>query len=67
MEKEICNECGKSVKFGSGLFVNRIPDFNEYEDRIEMSKPFPCGEYVCIECDEELNKKVNAGNKRIAN
>ena len=22
-EKEICNECGESVKFGSGNYVNR--------------------------------------------
>ena len=67
MEKEICNECGNSVKFGSGLYVNRIPDFNEYEDRLEMQKPFPEGEYLCIECDENLNQKTYAGNKRISN
>lgn len=67
MEKEICNECGKSVKFSSGLFVNRILDLNEYEDRLEMQKPFPQGEYLCVECNEKLNEKVNAGNKRISN
>lgn len=67
MEKEICNECGNSVKFGSGLFVNRIPDFNEYEDRVEMNKPFPEGEFMCVECDEKLTERVDAGNKRITN
>ena len=66
MENENCNECGKSVQFGSGHYVNRIPDFNEYEDRIEMQKPFPEGGFICAECDEELNDKVNAGNKRIS-
>lgn len=39
---ELCNECGRSVKFGSGLFINRVPDFNDYEYRKkEMNKPFP--------------------------
>lgn len=60
MEKEICNECGKSVKVGSGLFVNRIQDFNDWETRLEMEKPFPQGEYVCIECDERLREECNA-------
>ncbi|MBP8960341.1 MAG: hypothetical protein KBG40_07950 [Bacteroidales bacterium] len=55
MDEEICNECGKSVKAGSGLFVNRIHDFNNYEARIEMQKPFPEGAYICIECYEKLN------------
>lgn len=67
MENEICNECGNSVKFGSGLYVNRIPDFNEYEYRLEMQKPFPEGDFICIECDEKLSEKVNVGNKRISN
>jgi len=67
MNTEVCNECGKSVKWGSGLYVNRILDFNEFEDRVEMSKPFPEGEFICTECDEELNRKVDAGNQRISN
>ena len=56
METEICNECGRSVKAGSRLFINRIPDFNDYETKIEMSKPYPEGEYICIECNEKLNR-----------
>ena len=67
MEKEICNECGKSVKFGSGLYVNRVTDFNEFDYRLKMQKPFPEGDFICIECDEKLSQKVNAGNKRISN
>jgi hypothetical protein len=62
MEKEICNECGKSVKFSSGLYVNRVIDFNNYEDRIEMLKPFPEGEFICSKCEEELRQKVDVGN-----
>jgi len=55
MEKEICNECGKSVEYGSGLFVNRISDFNDYEARVEMQKPFPEGAFIWVECEEKLN------------
>lgn len=54
MGKEICNECGRSVKPGSGLFVNRIHDFNDYETRAKMAKPFPEGCFICIECDKRL-------------
>lgn len=50
---EQCNECGRSVKFGSGLFINRVLDFNDCEYRKnEMSKPFPEGDFICCECDE---------------
>jgi len=53
MEREICNECGRSVKLGSGFFVNRVVDFNEIEDRVEIGKPFPEGDFICIECDSK--------------
>jgi uncharacterized protein YlaI len=55
---EICNECGRSVKISSGLFVNRVVDFNEYEDRLKMNKPYPKGNYICPECDENINKNI---------
>jgi hypothetical protein len=60
INKEICNECGRSVKFGSGLYINRVVDLNEFSDRIEMNKLFPIGEFICCDCDEELNKKKYA-------
>jgi DNA-directed RNA polymerase subunit RPC12/RpoP len=60
METEICNECGRSVKAGSKLFINRIPDFNNYETKLEMSKPYPEGEYICAECDEKLSEIKDA-------
>lgn len=47
---EICTECGISVKLGSGNFVNRIPDCNTPEDRKEMGKAYPEGEWICAEC-----------------
>jgi uncharacterized protein YlaI len=52
--KEICNECGRSVAFGSGLFVNRVPSFDDEETHREMGKPYPEGEYICRECEEEI-------------
>lgn len=67
MNHEICNECGKSVKFGSGLFVNRILDLNDYNDKLAMGKLFPNGNYICAICDEQFNLKSNAGNHRIPN
>lgn len=49
---ENCNECGRSVIFGSGWYVNRVPDFNDKEIRIEMGKSFPQGDFICSECNE---------------
>lgn len=54
---EICCECGRSVEFGSGLFVNRVPDFNTLEERKEMGKPHPDGNYMCIECEEKFDNE----------
>ena len=52
-DRQVCNECGVSVKFGSGHFVNRVPDLNDPETRLEMGKPFPNGEWICSKCDNE--------------
>ena len=51
--EEICNNCGESVKLGSGKFVNRIPSGNSETDHEEMGMPYPKGGYMCAECDEE--------------
>ena len=63
--KEICNECGKPVKFGSGRFVNRISDFNTQAYRKSMGKPYPEGDFICEECylryDEEILKSRSTG------
>jgi len=48
---EICNECGRSVARGSGRFVNRIPDANSVEERLELGRPHPEGDFLCAECD----------------
>ena len=54
---EICNECGTSVNLGSGNFVNRVPDCNTPEERKEMGRPHPEGDFVCAECDSNADKE----------
>lgn len=55
---EICNICGKSVEWGSGKYVNRAPDFNDREIRLNMGRPFPEGDFVCAECDTKREKQT---------
>ncbi len=50
---QICNECGCKVHWGSGNFVDRIPDLNDYETKVDMNKAFPEGEYICRDCDDK--------------
>ena len=48
---QICNHCGRSVSFGSGWFVNRVPDLNDIPTRIANNLNYPEGDFVCSECD----------------
>jgi ribosomal protein L24E len=48
----ICNQCGQSVKPGSGRFVNRVPSFDNAETRYENNYPHPEGDFTCAECDQ---------------
>jgi hypothetical protein len=48
---EACNHCGRDVSWGSGLFVNRVPDFNDIMTRVDNNLLFPLGDFVCEECD----------------
>ena len=50
---EICNHCGRSVKFGYGWFINRIPDFNDLSTRITNNLLYPEGDFICAECDQK--------------
>ncbi len=52
----MCVECGRSVKLGSGAFVNRVPVFDDLETRKENGHPFPEGEFVCANCDSARDK-----------
>ena len=51
--KEICNECGRSVKYGDSLFVNRVPSFDNVKTHKTMGKPFPQGKFTCRECENK--------------
>lgn len=57
-ESETCNECGISVAWGSGWYVNRVPDFNSIIQRIKMGKRYPLGDYVCARCDNYANSHI---------
>jgi hypothetical protein len=50
---ETCNECGQSIRKGSGRFVNRVIDLNGYKTRQGMGKPHHVGDYICAECEAE--------------
>jgi len=50
---QICNECGRSVAPGSGWWVNRVPDCNTPKERRRIGKPYPNGDFICAECDQE--------------
>ena len=54
---EICVHCGKSVAWGSGNFVNRVPFYDTLEDRIEAGVECPDGEYSCGECEDAYDKE----------
>lgn|GEM_PF-6298349 len=53
---EICNHCGDSVEFGTGKFVNRIPELNDTPTRIANGLLFPKGDFVCEPCDSNPEK-----------
>lgn len=55
---EICNECGRDVSEGSGLFAGRIIDFNDREYRKQAGKPYYKGDYICIECDLRIRNDL---------
>lgn len=54
---EICNQCGRSVKPGSGWFVNRVPsDFGSAEEaRDDHGAPYPEGAWQCSECANDTD------------
>ena len=58
--KDICYECGESVAFGSGKYTNRIPSFNDEETRRADGAKFPKGEFLCAECDAELEEALKS-------
>lgn len=50
--KELCNECGKSVRAGNGRFINRIADLNTAKQRKQLGRKYPEGDFICEQCDD---------------
>lgn len=57
---EFCNRCGESVAPGCGKFVNRVPDLNSIQARVDSHRPYPAGAYVCAECDAKTSDTVDS-------
>lgn len=52
----ICNQCGRSVKPGSGWYVDRVPsDFGGVEGAKTSGAPYPEGAWQCGECANDEN------------
>jgi len=58
---EVCNRCGRGVAFGSGRFVNRIPDFNDLSTRRANGLKHPDGDFVCFDCDSKTSDNWEQG------
>ncbi len=50
---QMCAHCGSSVGWGSGKYINRIPEFNDLDTRRSNGLAYPHGDYVCEECDSK--------------
>ena len=61
--KECCNECGHSVEFGSGNYVNRIPSEEDTQENIDNNKEYPHGAWICAECEEKFEEDIDRCKK----
>lgn len=50
---ESCSNCGRSVAFGSGWFVDRVPRLDTPSGREAWGVPHPEGYWICAECSDE--------------
>jgi hypothetical protein len=57
MENEICNQCGNSVAWGSGRYVNRITSY-WVEGEAPYDSEWMCAECQAIECEECGEKTI---------
>lgn len=49
-----------SVAPGLGRFVNRVLDLNTYKERVINGKPYPHGDFLCVECGTRLEEQVKS-------
>lgn len=53
---EKCWNCNRSVKLGSGRFINRVPDFNDMQTRTEIHE-YPENDFLCSECEDAFDRE----------
>ena len=52
-----CNRCGRYVKLGSGLWSNRLRDYDSIEVRKSKGAKYPEGNFICGDCLNKESKK----------
>ena len=57
-----CIHCKRDTSFGSGLFVNRIPHFEEGNDGYICPE---CGAYPCDRCGKPINIDEDIGTDAV--
>ena len=51
IDAEICIWCGRSVKIGTGRFVNRVAVLDDFLENKLKGELYPHGEWHCPECE----------------
>lgn len=58
---DICVHCGRDTGAGSGLWVDRIPVYDDYIVNKDCDRSFPNGNSICRECEDSYNRSVENG------
>lgn len=61
---KICNECGRPMALGSGRFLSRILDLHLVEERQAFGKPYPEGDFLCMDCAVAPSHQIIAQRAR---
>lgn len=46
------------MAFGSGRYINRVPECNSPQERKDNGMPFPEGDFICIVCEDKFDEKL---------
>lgn len=49
--REYCNKCGRGVFWGSGSFLDRVIDLDDFQTRVDNGKLYPEGDFICSNCN----------------
>lgn len=58
LELQMCGNCGRSVRPGSGWFVNRVVEANDIPTRVELPRPFPAGGFICFAGESDWDEEA---------